>query len=95
MAMTPTMIITLIMTLVFFALMIFIGIRSKSHAKDVTGFVLGSRNVGPWLSAFAYGTSYFPPLFLSVMPDSLAGTSVLPLLGSVSAMRSSVPCLHG
>ncbi len=59
MAMTPTMIITLIMTLVFFALMIFIGIRSKSHAKDVTGFVLGSRNVGPWLSAFAYGTSYF------------------------------------
>ena len=59
MAMTPTMIITLIMTLVFFALMIFIGVRSKSHAKDVTGFVLGSRNVGPWLSAFAYGTSYF------------------------------------
>ena len=53
------MIITLIMTLVFFALMIFIGVRSKSHAKDVTGFVLGSRNVGPWLSAFAYGTSYF------------------------------------
>lgn len=57
--MTPTMIITLIMTVAFFAVMIFIGIRSKSHAKDVTGFVLGSRNVGPWLSAFAYGTSYF------------------------------------
>ena len=23
------------------------------------GFVLGGRNVGPWLTAFAYGTSYF------------------------------------
>ena len=57
--MTPTMIITLIMTVAFFAVMLFIGIKSKSHAQDVTGFVLGSRNVGPWLSAFAYGTSYF------------------------------------
>lgn len=57
--MSSTMLITLIMTVIFFAVMIFIGIRSKSHAKDVSGFVLGSRNVGPWLSAFAYGTSYF------------------------------------
>ncbi len=57
--MTPTMIVTLIMTVCFFALMLFIGIRSKKHASDVTGFVLGSRNVGPWLSAFAFGTSYF------------------------------------
>lgn len=57
--MTPTMLITLAMTAVFFAIMIIIGIRSKSHAKDVAGFVLGSRSVGPWLSAFAYGTSYF------------------------------------
>ena len=53
------MIITLIMTVIFFAGMIAIGIRSKSHAQDVAGFVLGSRSVGPWLSAFAYGTSYF------------------------------------
>ena len=57
--MNATMIITLIMTVLFFAVMLIIGIRSKSHAQDVAGFVLGSRNVGPWLSAFAYGTSYF------------------------------------
>ena len=57
--MNSTMIITLIMTIAFFAVMLFIGIRSKSHAQDVSGFVLGSRNVGPWLSAFAFGTSYF------------------------------------
>ncbi len=44
---------------VFFAIMIAIGIRSRHSAKSVQGFVLGSRSVGPWLSAFAYGTSYF------------------------------------
>ncbi len=44
---------------VFFAVMISIGIYSKKHATDVNGFVLGGRNVGPWLTAFAYGTSYF------------------------------------
>lgn len=57
--MNNTMIITLIMTIAFFAIMLFIGIKSKKHAQDVAGFVLGSRNVGPWLSAFAFGTSYF------------------------------------
>ncbi len=45
--------------LVYFALMIFIGVRSRRSARSVQGFVLGSRSVGPWLSAFAYGTSYF------------------------------------
>ena len=51
--------ITLIMIIIFFAGMIFIGIKSRNHANDVSGFVLGSRSIGPWLSAFAYGTSYF------------------------------------
>ena len=57
--MNTTMTITSILIVLFFALMIFIGIRSRKHATDVNGFVLGSRSVGPWLSAFAYGTSYF------------------------------------
>lgn len=57
--MTATMIITLCMIVCFFALMIYIGIRSRKHASDINGFVLGSRSVGPWLSAFAFGTSYF------------------------------------
>jgi SSS family transporter len=39
--------------------MIYVGIRSRHSTKDVNGFVLGGRGVGPWLSAFAYGTSYF------------------------------------
>ncbi len=57
--MTSTMIITLCLIVCFFSLMIGIGIKSRKHATDVNGFVLGSRSVGPWLSAFAFGTSYF------------------------------------
>ena len=53
------MIVTTVLIVCFFALMIGIGVRSRKHATDVNGFVLGSRSVGPWLSAFAYGTSYF------------------------------------
>ncbi len=43
----------------YFAVMIFIGVKSRKNADSVNGFVLGGRSVGPWLSAFAYGTSYF------------------------------------
>ena len=43
----------------FFGIMIGIGIYCRKHATDVNGFVLGGRSVGPWLTAFAYGTSYF------------------------------------
>ncbi|MBR6977687.1 MAG: sodium:solute symporter, partial [Lachnospiraceae bacterium] len=57
--MNESSIITLILMAVFFAAMILVGIRSRKHASDINGFVLGSRQVGPWLSAFAYGTSYF------------------------------------
>lgn len=47
------------MLVVFFAVMILIGLYCRKNAADVNGFVLGGRNVGPWLTAFAYGTSYF------------------------------------
>lgn len=57
--MDSTMLITLVLIVCFFTLMLYIGVRSRKHAKDVNGFVLGSRSVGPWLSAFAFGTSYF------------------------------------
>ncbi len=44
---------------VYFAILVGIGIYCRKHATDVNGFVLGGRSVGPWLTAFAYGTSYF------------------------------------
>jgi len=49
----------LFMILLFTAVVIAVGIYCRRHAQSVDGFVLGGRNVGPWLSAFAYGTSYF------------------------------------
>ena len=49
----------IIMLIVFFAVMIYVGFYSRKHATDVDGFVLGGRGVGPWLTAFAFGTSYF------------------------------------
>ena len=45
--------------LIYFAVMIFIGVRNSRSSRSVHGFVLGGRSVGPWLTAFAYGTSYF------------------------------------
>ena len=53
------MAIKLSMLVVFFAVMVGIGLYCRRHATDVNGFVLGGRSVGPWLTAFAYGTSYF------------------------------------
>ena len=47
------------MLVVFFGIMIGVGIYCRKHSTDVDGFVLGGRSVGPWLTAFAYGTSYF------------------------------------
>lgn len=48
-----------ILIVLFFALMIAVGLYCRKHATNVDGFVLGGRSVGPWLTAFAYGTSYF------------------------------------
>ena len=48
-----------ILLLAYFAVMIGIGLYCRKNATDVNGFVLGGRSVGPWLTAFAYGTSYF------------------------------------
>ena len=49
----------LALLILYFAVMIGIGLYCRKNATDVNGFVLGGRSVGPWLTAFAYGTSYF------------------------------------
>jgi SSS family solute:Na+ symporter/sodium/proline symporter len=53
------MLLKILMMVLFFAATIAIGFFTRKSATNVDGFVLGSRKVGPWLSAFAYGTSYF------------------------------------
>lgn len=54
-----TKVLTAVLLVVFFAVMIGIGLYCRRHSTDVNGFVLGGRSVGPWLTAFAFGTSYF------------------------------------
>ena len=53
------MLIKALMLVIFFGIMVGIGLYCRRNATDVNGFVLGGRSVGPWLTAFAYGTSYF------------------------------------
>ena len=53
------MFINVLMLVVFFGIMVGIGMYCRRNATNVDGFVLGGRSVGPWLTAFAYGTSYF------------------------------------
>ena len=53
------MFIKIFLTIIFLTVMIAVGIYSRNQASSVDGFVLGGRSVGPWLTAFAYGTSYF------------------------------------
>ena len=53
------MLIKIILLLLFFGSMIAVGLYSRKKASSTADFVLGGRSVGPWLSAFAYGTSYF------------------------------------
>lgn len=53
------MLIKIILTIIFLCITIAVGIYSRKQASSVDGFVLGGRSVGGWLTAFAYGTSYF------------------------------------
>ena len=53
------MLTKVIFLVIFFGVMMGVGLYSRKHATNVNDFVLGGRSVGPWLTAFAYGTSYF------------------------------------
>ncbi len=54
-----TQIIATISLVVFVVVMLLVGVYSTKKAATVEGFLLGGRNIGPWISAFAYGTTYF------------------------------------
>ena len=53
------MAVKMVLLVIFFGVMIGVGLYSRKRTKSVNDFVLGGRGVGPWLTAFAYGTSYF------------------------------------
>ena len=49
------MAVKLIILILFFAVMIAVGIYARRHTSSVDGFVLGGRSVGPWLTALPMG----------------------------------------
>ncbi len=48
-----------IILVLYLILMVGIGLYCNKKTKSVDDFVLGGRSIGPWFSAFAFGTSYF------------------------------------
>lgn len=53
------MVAKILLVIAFVAVAVGVGIYCNRSTKTVDGFLLGGRKVGPWMSAFAYGTSYF------------------------------------
>jgi SSS family solute:Na+ symporter len=51
--------IGIVFLVAFLALMTSIGIWGMKKTKTLGDFFLGGRTLGPWISAVAYGTSYF------------------------------------
>ena len=45
--------------ILYLLVMVGIGFYCNKKTKNVSDFVLGGRSIGPWFSAFAFGTSYF------------------------------------
>jgi SSS family solute:Na+ symporter/sodium/proline symporter len=54
-----TQLIATISLVAFVVVMFLVGLYSTKKAGTVEGFLLGGRSIGPWISAFAYGTTYF------------------------------------
>ena len=50
---------TFIILGVYVAVMIGIGFYTSRKTRSTDDFMLGGRNVGSWLTAFSYGTTYF------------------------------------
>ncbi len=54
-----TQVVALIALVIFAVVMVIIGVRSTKRTTTIDGFLLGGRKMGAWMSAFAYGTTYF------------------------------------
>ncbi|KUG03175.1 sodium/proline symporter [hydrocarbon metagenome] len=52
------------MMLSFFAVIIGLSLYTRKKTNTVDDFVVGNRSVGPWMSAFSYGTAYFSAVLL-------------------------------
>lgn len=51
--------ITLLVVILYAALMVTIGVITSRHTKNVNDFLFGGGKIGPWMTAFGFGTTYF------------------------------------
>jgi SSS family solute:Na+ symporter len=51
--------ISILLLAVFLSGMVAIGFWGMKRTASLNDFFLGGRTIGPWMSAFAYGTTYF------------------------------------
>ncbi len=57
--MTNAQLYTIIALCVYAVIMALIGCFSYGKSKTLDNFLIGGRNIGAWVTAFAYGTTYF------------------------------------
>ena len=57
--MTTPQLYTIIALGLYAVTMAFIGCFSYGKSKTLDGFLIGGRNIGAWITAFSYGTTYF------------------------------------
>ena len=50
---------TITALIIYAVAMALIGCISFKKSKTLDGFLIGGRNIGGWVTAFAYGTTYF------------------------------------
>ncbi len=50
---------TILFVVIYILLMLAVGVWGARRTKTLGDFFLGGRSFGPWVTAFAYGTSYF------------------------------------
>ncbi|HOY39361.1 MAG TPA: sodium:solute symporter, partial [Bacteroidales bacterium] len=53
------MIVKIVVLALYVIMIIAVGIFGLRKTKSFNDFFLGGGNVGPWMSAFSYGTAYF------------------------------------
>ncbi len=53
------MVIKILVVLGYIGMIIWMGIAGMRKTKSFSDFFLGGRDVGPWFTAFTYGTAYF------------------------------------
>jgi SSS family solute:Na+ symporter len=58
------MFIKLLFLAAFTVVMLSVGLYSRRKIKTQQDFLFGGRQMGPWLTAFAYGTTYFSAVIM-------------------------------